>query len=309
MTLEEAFDKLLSDRQLMDAEIDASTRSQLVEYGVVVEDGVLTLKDVELLDADSIKTNLEESTSSWVQRIDIATCTESTNSDLLDWSRMTQIDGWIRLAEVQTQGRGRRGRRWVSPVAKNIALSIGVVVDRPTAEIGAISLAIGLQVASVLERMDISDVKLKWPNDLLIGQRKVGGILIELADTNRAATLIVGIGLNVSYAPDVDVTRDYRATRIADHSAIFSRNYIVSQLIDATYLAIRRFEVSGFEWFKKDWEERDWLRGKHVVLKGAEPPIEGIGLGVDSDGGYRIQSNEGTKRAIGGELSLRLNES
>ena len=308
MDLEDAFEALASGRQLKEAALDPSVQSQLAEYGVFATEGVLSLQRNELLDAATIESELNEATRMWLQRLDVLPWTESTNSDLLELSHDRDIDGWVRTAEVQTSGRGRRGRQWVSPFAKNIALSVGISIDRSTAEIGAISLAIGLMTSSVLDALEIEDVRLKWPNDVLIGQCKVGGILIELADAQRPASLVVGIGMNVNDAPGIDVTGDYRATRVVDHLASCSRNILVARLINGIHETVRGFEKFGFGAFKNRWALQDVLLGRQVVLSGVEPPIKGIGAGIDDEGAYLIETDTGLQRAIGGELSLRISD-
>lgn len=306
MDLEEAFETLAQGKQLKETDVEPTVRTQLSEYGIRVIEGVLSLQSREFLDATVIEAQLHESARKWLQRLDVLTCTQSTNTDLLRLSRERDIDGWVRTAEVQTGGRGRRGRQWVSPFAKNVALSVGISIDRSTAEIGSISLAIGLMVARLLDNLRIEDVSLKWPNDVLIRQRKVGGILIELADAQRPASLVVGIGMNVNDAPGSDITGDYRATCIVDHLASCSRNHLVANLINVIHEAIRQFEELGFDVFKEGWERRDILRDRSIVLSGVEPPISGIGAGIDGEGAYLIQTSNGIERAIGGELSLRI---
>ena len=308
MELEEAFAALAQGRQLEEIALDGSVRSQLAGYGVQASEGVLSVELTELLDATTIKAGVSEGTQKWLRQLDVLSCTGSTNSDLLELSRDHDIDGWVRATEVQTGGRGRRGRQWVSPFAKNVALSAGISIDRSTAELGAISLAIGLATANACDALGVEDVNLKWPNDVLIGERKVGGILIELADAQRPATLVVGVGINVYEAPGVDVTGDYRATRIVDHAASCSRNLIVASLISNIHETVRRFEEFGFDVIKESWKLRDVLRGRRVVLTGVEPPIVGIGAGVDGDGAYLIETDTGIERAIGGELSLRISD-
>lgn len=306
MDLEAALVALVNGRQLAESEIDTSIRKQLAEYGVEATAGVISLRHLEFLNPERIQSKLHESTRSWLRNLDVLACTESTNTDLLEMSRTRHIDGWVRTAEVQTGGRGRRGRQWVSAFAQNIALSIGITIDRSTSEIGAISLAVGSITATVLENLGIQNVSLKWPNDVLIGGRKVGGILIELADAQRPATLVIGIGINVSDAPGLDVTGSYQATRIVDHVDSCSRNALISQLIDGILGAIRKFEALGFGPFKGGWERRDVLRDREIALAGVQPPITGIGNGIDDEGAYLIQTSKGIERAIGGELSLRI---
>ena len=308
MNLEEAFKTIAQGKQLKESELGRSVRSQLAAYGIQSMEGVLSRQQSELLDAAEIEQELHESTKSWLRRLDVLSCTDSTNTDLLKLASERDIDGWARTAEVQTGGRGRRGRRWVSPFAKNVALSVGISVDRSTTELGSISLVIGLMVASVLDDLGIQDVGLKWPNDILINQQKVGGILIELADAQRPASLVVGIGMNVCDAPGIDITGSYRATRIVDHVASCSRNALVAHLINAVHEAIRQFERLGFNVFRNRWERRDILRDRKITLTGVEPPISGIGAGIDDEGAYLIKTTTGIERAIGGELSLRFSD-
>lgn len=305
MTLDEAFAALANGIQVEETDVDASVRSQLADYGVESNKGVLSLEQSEFLNAATIESGLTESSRKWLRRLDVLASTKSTNTDLLELSRANAIDGWVRTAEVQTGGRGRRGRRWVSPFAKNVALSVGISIDRSAAEIGTISLAIGLLTAQMLDAVDIDDVNLKWPNDVLIGQRKVGGILIELADAERPALLVVGIGINVNNAPGIDVTGRYRATCVSDHLASCSRNVIVAGLVNSIHEAVQKFEEFGFDAFKERWERRDVLRNRQIAMTGVEPPITGIGIGIDNEGAYLIQTDSGIERAIGGELSLR----
>ena len=267
------------------------------------------MQDHEYLNEARIRSSLTESVQSWVRSVHAVRTIESTNTTLLELARESDIDGSVWTAEEQTQGRGRRGRQWVSPFAQNIALSVGIKVDMPTAQIGSVSLAVGLAVAVALEDMGVNDVQLKWPNDVLIKDRKVGGILIELADANRPCVLVVGVGVNVFDAPGRDVTGDYQATRLADHTEKCSRNELCAGLVNSIFAAIRHFEQEGFPAIKKQWENRDWLRDKEVVLLGDGERLMGFGSGIDDEGAYRLQTATGVRRVIGGNLSLRAFES
>ena len=306
MALEDVFKDLACGLEVMTADVPVAVQAELATYGVLPIHGVFRLRETELLRHASIKDGLNAPSTEWLQQLQVLASTGSTNTDLLELARKGPIDGVVYTAEVQTGGRGRRGRQWVSPFAQNIALSIGIAIDRPTAEIGAISLAIGEAIATELEALSIANVKLKWPNDLLIGQCKLGGILIELADAQRPAALIVGIGVNVNSSPGQDVTGDYRATHIQAHvSSACSRNTLVARLINGVRGAIHLYESDGFAPFKRKWSVRDVLLGKPVVLHGVEPPIRGVGVGIDDEGAYLIDTGTKTERAIGGELSLR----
>lgn len=306
MILSEAFEALARRESLREADLPAMVRTQLAQYGVTPTAGFYTVADRELLDGAAIRAELSATTTTWLRRLEIIACTASTNTDLLDAAQEGSIDGVARTAEVQTDGRGRRGRSWVSPFGRNIALSIGVEVDQPPAALGAASLGVGLAVAVYLSALGVANVQLKWPNDVLIDGRKVGGILIELANATQPAVLVVGVGVNVNAAPGLDVTGDYRATRLSEHMDSPLRNRLVANLLNEIVGTVKEFETRGFGSMKKEWQKRDALLGQEVVLQGVTPPLRGIGAGIDDEGAYLIQTEAGVERAIGGELSLRV---
>ena len=306
MTLKTTFETLAKGQDVKVELLTESTQAQLLEYGLVPVNGVFSTDNFELLNATAIRSQLRNHTDRWLRWLKIMPCTQSTNTDLLNVAQRRAIDGTAITVEVQTQGRGRRGRSWVSPFGQNVALSVGVKVDRPAAEIGALSLAIGLGVAVQLEQLGLKEVGLKWPNDVLIGTRKVGGILLELATTSQPTLIVVGIGLNVNAAPGIDVTGDYQATSLVDHMQTVSRNEIVTCLLEAIHETAQEFERAGFESFRSEWQVRDYLFQRDVELLVGGDRLGGVGAGVDEDGAYLIQTPTDLHRAIGGNLRLRV---
>ena len=306
ISLEEAFVALASNQKIPVAELADSTLAELTHYGVNARKGVLDPTRYEYLDQATIASQLRDSTINWLTKLDVLASTASTNSDLLALAENSSIEGIAITAEVQTGGRGRRGRQWVSPFAQNVALSIGMSIDRPTAEVGPISLSVGLAVANAIKQLGIPVIELKWPNDVLIDGQKAAGILIELADATRPAKLIIGIGVNVFSAPGKEITGEYLATCLASHTAKPSRNRVVAELINHVFEAVKQHERVGFDGTLQHWQELDYLRGKDVVLLSGDQAIEGHGLGIDGEGSYLIQTPNGIERAIGGDLSLRL---
>lgn len=304
--LPEIFRALASNQRVPLADLSESTVLALKDYDVNLHERSLDPSSYEFLNKGTIESFLYETTKNWLRDLDIRASTASTNSDLMQLAEKTAIDGVALAAEVQTGGRGRRGRQWVSPFAQNVALSLGMSIDRPTAEIGPISLSIGLAVANAIKELGVEGVQLKWPNDVLIQGQKAAGILIELADATRPATLVVGIGINVHAAPGVEVTGEYKATCLASHTPNPSRNGIVANVMNHVIEAVQRYEREGFEGIQRLWQEMDFLRGKDVVLLSGERTIDGIAQGIDSEGSYLIQTPNGIERAIGGDLSLRL---
>ncbi len=154
---------------------------------------------MELLQADLIRSRLSPGTRAWLKELVVDQEIASTNAALANRAAHENIDGVVCLAERQTAGRGRRGREWLSPFGRNIALSVGIAIDRPATRLGGLSLAIGLATIDGITRVTHCELALKWPNDVLLDGRKLAGIL---AQRSPSGPVVVGIGLNVGWAPE-----------------------------------------------------------------------------------------------------------
>ncbi|MCL2701263.1 MAG: biotin--[acetyl-CoA-carboxylase] ligase [Phycisphaerae bacterium] len=141
---------------------------------------------------------------------------ESTNDVALDSSRQANADGLVVLAESQRAGRGRLGRRWASPAGANVLMSVLLLDEQARLSSEALTIAAGLAVAEAVERAVPASARLKWPNDVLIDDAKVCGILVEVR-RHPCRAVVVGVGINVNAAPPPEaVTRP--ATCLADHA-------------------------------------------------------------------------------------------
>ena len=141
----------------------------------------------QALDRDSILAQLSRASRGWLRELRVHAEIDSTNSHLIARAANETIDGVACIAERQTGGRGRRGRTWLTPPGSNIALSLGKSISIPISEVAPLSLVVGLAAVNALARVGVNDVKLKWPNDVLLNGAKVGGILIELAGYRESA--------------------------------------------------------------------------------------------------------------------------
>lgn len=156
--------------------------------GYCIESGL------DLLCANKIK-NIAPCIDQFNLRLELFSSIDSTNSYLL---RHSDLAGRICVAELQTQGRGRRGRAWVSPYAQNVYLSIGWGFDGGVAVIEGLSLAVGVAIAHALQKQGVSGIELKWPNDVLYCGKKLAGILIEMVgDPSGYCQVVIGVGVNV----------------------------------------------------------------------------------------------------------------
>jgi BirA family biotin operon repressor/biotin-[acetyl-CoA-carboxylase] ligase len=232
----------------------------------------------------------------------------STNEWLMLRSEAGLAAGSICLAEHQSAGRGRRGRTWQSPFAANIYLSAVWEFELDASRLGGLSLAIGVAVARAVAQCGCPDIGLKWPNDLVWGSRKLGGILLEVAGEMSALTrVVVGVGLNVRMPVGVggDIDQPWVDLQRAS-GALVSRNRVATVLINELLPTLELFAKAGFAPFAADWAARDVTRGKQVLLRSARAETSGIALGVDAGGALLLDVGGGIERFHGGEVSLRM---
>ena len=234
---------------------------------------------------------------------------DSTNALVLKKMASDMRGAVVCLAEMQEAGRGRRGRVWQSPFAKNIYMSIGWTFEQGIAAIEGLSLAVGVVVAEGLAALGVQGVSLKWPNDLLFEGKKLGGILVEMTgDPSGDCHLVVGLGLNVSM-PDV-VAKEIDQPWV-DISSILgegkvSRNRIAIELIDRLLVLLEGFEKNKFAFYQERWQGLNFYADKNVVLSSPSHTVSGLCQGVTAQGGLVLRLEDGVEKVFtGGELSLR----
>lgn len=227
---------------------------------------------------------------------------DSSNSELL--RRAPDLpDRFALVVDSQTAGRGRLGRIWHSPPGANLYLSLFARLPIPAAQLGGLSLAIGIGVAETLHSLGAGEVRLKWPNDLLARGRKLGGILIEIAASRgRRSEVVIGLGLNLALPAALDVGQP--AIDLASLGLDGDREALLARLLPALAEVIDTFSARGFGALMARWDALDALRGRTVSLS-AGPRREGRVLGVATDGSLRLADSRGEFRVAGGELSLR----
>lgn len=304
------FDELASHRVASIAGLDRACLDALEALGVHVRGQAILDDDVDLLSATTIRDALTPATVNWLRELAVHAHIGSTNTELLGRLDTDGVTGRVVTAEVQTAGRGRRGRAWLSPFGRNLAVSIGVAVDRPAAELGALSLVVGLAVRDALLDYGLKDIDLKWPNDVLMHGRKLAGILIELAQPNRPAELVIGVGVNVGCRQAIAARVEQAVADVAEQVEQPSRNRLLATLVNHVVAACGRFAAEGFAPFRALWDAAHHYHGRAVTLTlpGASGPgdtVSGNVQGVAENGALRIASAAGVREYIAGEVSLR----
>ncbi len=270
-------------------------------------DGYRLAAPLDLLDVDAIHASLDESVRSAFGAIDVHWRIDSTNSELLrgrdDAPAMVAC-----LAEIQTDGRGRRGRGWHMPLAGGLALSLRRRFDTSMGGLGGLSLAVGVALVRALAHVRIDGVGLKWPNDLIADGRKLGGILIELGgDALGPCHAVIGVGINVRLSagaanvinqPWIDLAQ------IAVH-ALPSRNALAAAVLTQLAHMLNTFEREGLAAFMQAFAQCDVLRGRMLRILGNSGLREGIALGIDANGRLRVQGDDGEFLVDSGEVSVR----
>ena len=259
----------------------------------------------QALDRDSILAQLSGESRGWLRELRVHAEIDSTNSHLIARAANETIDGVACIAERQTGGRGRRGRTWLTPAGSNIALSLGKSVSIPISEVAPLSLVVGLAAVNALARVGVNDVKLKWPNDVLLNGAKVGGILIELAGISSPLTIVVGIGVNMGSGAEVSAHLGSTVGDLFASGASVSRNALAAELINSVFEMAVRFESKGFAPMRPDWEALHAHQNRSVRVIGANETIEGIARGVTDGGELILETSAGVRHFSGGEVSLR----
>jgi BirA family biotin operon repressor/biotin-[acetyl-CoA-carboxylase] ligase len=239
-------------------------------------------------------------------RIEVEREIDSTNAALKRRALSEDIHGVALFAETQTAGRGRLGRVWVSPPKSNIYLSLGWRTGLEPLELAGLSLAVGCAIGEGLERNFGLKMQLKWPNDLYLGGKKCGGVLIDLVQSsNQDWTIVVGVGLNVAMPNSGGNDIDQPWTDLGSHSAVpLTRNEVGGQLLGVLVPLLSSWQVGAFSQWRESWSRRDLMAGHQITVQQGNHSISGRADGVDQSGALRVVTNEGLTVVQSGEASM-----
>ncbi|MGQ0502671.1 MAG: biotin--[acetyl-CoA-carboxylase] ligase [Panacagrimonas sp.] len=288
----------------------AKRMAHLRDWGLDIESkhgqGYRLTQPLERLDAARLRADLPADLG-----LEVLPLVDSTNRLLA--AADARQDPQAVLAEYQSAGRGRRGREWRSPFGANLYLSIAWSYPMWPPQLPALSLAVGVVCARALRAAGVAGVQLKWPNDLWVGDRKLGGILIEQrGESSDVCRVVVGVGVNVamqaSQAASVDqpwTTVDEVLGREPGGPRRASRNALAAELLRGLHDCLSRYALGGFEPYRREWLALDAMQGREVQVPGDET-LRGPGRGIDASGAFLIETATGLRAVHAGDVSLRL---
>lgn len=278
-----------------------------LEVSALPGKGYRLASPLELLDAARIHAGLSPEAAALLAALDIHAEIDSTNAQLMRGAGQGAPSGSVCLAEAQSQGRGRIGRRWVSPFGANVYLSLLWRYDEPS-RIGGLSLAVGVGVARALEGLGIAGVGLKWPNDLLLGERKLGGILIEVAgEAHGGCAAVIGIGLNRYLPPHITQAIDQPWADLAHaEGGPPPRNRLAAALLNELLPLLADYTEQGLAPWLPEWRRRHALAGREATLLAGSMQVKGRIEDVSAAGLLVLRCEDGRLREFAsGEVSLR----
>lgn len=240
--------------------------------------------------------------------IEVLDTVDSTNNYLLSQAHDEAAHGRVVIAEMQTAGRGRRGRAWHTPLGGALTFSLLWRFQQGAGALGGLSLAVGLAVAQACEALGLEGVQLKWPNDVVHGGRKLAGILIEVqGEMQGPSVAVIGIGVNYRLTPAVLEKIDQAATDIVSVARVPpTRHRLLVELLRGLTRDLHVFETSGFAPLIAAWEARHSMQRKPVrLLLPDGSAVAGVVEGVAADGSLALATSAGARRFSVGEISLR----
>ncbi len=279
----------VSRSAISDALMEASENN--VEIFKLTKRGYRLAVPLDFLDIEKIRKHLAKNAGR--VDIDIVDTIESTNTELSRRSALANLpSGTCLVTELQTAGRGRRGRQWQSGLATSLTFSLLWRFEKGAAQLGGLSLVVGLALVRALRTIGITQAAVKWPNDILIDHKKLGGILIETqGDMLGPTAAVIGIGVNVALPDAMKQSIDQPATDFSEHTnQVIGRNQLLAQLLGELVPALGKFNTLGFAVYRDEWLACHAYQNCPVhVIQGGGDSFDAIVTGVAMDGSLIVK--------------------
>ncbi len=281
-----------------------------LEMAVRGRRGYQLAASLELLDAARINADLSAVARGSCDGLQVVPVTESTNVALAAASPPAPGSWRALLAEYQTGGRGRRGRRWLSPFGSGLCLSCAWSFAAAPRDLPALSLAAGVAVSRALDRAGITGHGLKWPNDVLLDGAKLAGLLVDVdGDARGPLRAIVGIGINLAVSEPlrtaVTAAGGIEPAALHRRHPALARNALAAALLGALHEVLAEFSTAGFAPFVAEWRRHDGLADREVTVCAAGEELRGVARGIGPDGALLLEQSGALRRIFSGDVSLR----
>jgi len=282
-----------------------------IEIAAGAGKGYQLRRPLELLDAAHISAALPAAARQSNEGCEVLWSTSSTNDYLLQMPGVPAGRSRACLAELQTGGRGRRGRKWFATAGYGLCLSIAWTFRYSPPQLGCLGLVAGVAVLRAVRRAGATNALLKWPNDVVIDGHKLAGILIDVrGEAGGPLQAVIGIGLNydlpAATARNVVATGGLEPVSMRDAGATLSRNDLAASLITELHATLELFSSEGFGSIVEEWRAADYLQGKEVRVEVDGETQAGIARGIAADGRLQLATSAGIVHLTTGDVSVRL---
>ncbi|KRT60231.1 BirA family transcriptional regulator [endosymbiont of Ridgeia piscesae] len=269
--------------------------------------GYRLARPLDLLDSERISAQFSDEIGVQISVIHLHQSLDSTNSWLMEQARKGAANGTVCLAEQQSAGRGRHGRRWISPYGSNVYLSLLWRFELAPMRLSGLSLAAGIAVLRTLRELGAVEAGLKWPNDILWQQKKLAGLLLEVSgESEGPAQVVLGVGLN-THMDEQGAVIDQPWTDLRSIAGVrpHTRNELVASLIENLVRVANLYASEGLQPFMQEWHDADLMLGRQVVVRNARGAIQGQHRGIDENGALLLAVEGDIRSFHAGEVSLR----
>ncbi|MCO6411202.1 MAG: bifunctional biotin--[acetyl-CoA-carboxylase] ligase/biotin operon repressor BirA [Thiogranum sp.] len=265
--------------------------------------------EFEPLNADTIRSSLTDALAPRLASIEVFQELDSTSEHLKRTrGQVVSEQGIACLAEWQSAGRGRRGRRWISPYGSNLYMSLAWQLGGTALGSGGFSLVVAIAVLRALQQCGVDGLGVKWPNDILFQGRKLAGILLDISgESSGPFTVIIGVGVNCNLPARAAQEIDQPWADLSQTGVDMDRNRLAAMILESLLQAIDAYSAEGLDAFMQEWARFDLVSGRLVELQhGPGGTTSGVARGVDSQGALLIEKDGITRSFHAGEVSVRL---
>ncbi|MFY8352895.1 bifunctional biotin--[acetyl-CoA-carboxylase] ligase/biotin operon repressor BirA [Pseudoalteromonas sp. SSM20] len=233
---------------------------------------------------------------------------DSTNTELMQRIASKQVltSGAVVVAEMQNAGRGRRGRVWQSPFGANLYYSYYWLLDDGLQAAMGVSVAVGLAVFDCIKALYNVEVSLKWPNDILVNNQKLAGVLVELdGQPEGPCHLVIGIGLNIAMPESASEHIDQAWVDLKRLGLEVNKNELAAALTYYLEQRLAQYQATGLSEMYSEWNKVNAFAEQLITLNTGQKTWQGICVGIDKQGGLVLRQDGIEKTYYGGEISVR----